>query len=156
MSQQTERKIIRADPTLRFLTLIAVVAVLMAGIVALVFTASFLENMKELARQSPRDAAARLGSALKFVAAAAAVVPLAVGAYLMRVAVLTWRSGEFPPPGTRVLRDTVVTTGPGSRRWAVFALLVAVILLLCGTALPLLTWSVVESLLRGGAAPGGV
>jgi hypothetical protein len=150
------RKIIRADSALRRLTLIGVVVVLLAGMIALVYTGSFLDDMKALARVSPSQAAARVGLVLKLVAIGAAVIPVAVGAYLARVAMLTWRSGEFPPPGTRVLRDTTVTTGPSSRRWAVFALLVAVILLVGGILVPLVTWTLVEGLLRGSAVPGGV
>ncbi len=115
-----------------------------------------MRNMEALAQESPSQAAARVGLVLKLVAIGAAAIPIAVGAYLTRVAMLTWRSSEFPPPGTRVLRDTAVTTGPRSRRWAVFAFLVAVILLLGGILVPLLTWNLVEGLLRGSAVPGGV
>jgi hypothetical protein len=156
MNEQAGRKIIRADKALRQLTLIGLVVVLLAGIIALVYTESFLDDMKALARESPRQAAERAGLVLKIVAMGAAVIPVAVGAYLTRVAMLTWRSREFPPPGTRVLRDTAVTTGPSSRRWAVFALLVALILLLGGILIPLVTWNLVEGLLRGSVASGGV
>jgi hypothetical protein len=156
VNEHAGRKIIRADRVLRRLTLIGVVVVLLAGVVALVYTGSFLDDMKALARLSPSQAAARVGLVLKLVAIGAGVIPIAVGAYLTRVAMLTWRSGEFPPPGTRVLRDTTVTTGPSSRRWAVFAFLVAVILLVGGILVPLVTWTLVEGLLRSSAVPGGV
>jgi hypothetical protein len=156
MNEQAGRKIIRADRTLRRLTLIGAALVLLAGVIALVYTESFLHEMKALARESPSQAAARVGLVLKLVAIGAAVIPVAVGAYLTRVAMLTWRNSEFPPPGTRVLRDTAVTTGPSSRRWAVFAFLVAMILLLGGILVPLVTWSLVDGLLRSSAASGGV
>jgi hypothetical protein len=150
VNEDAGRKVIRADRALRRLTLIGVAVVLLAGAIALVYTESFLHDMKVLARESPSQAAARVGLVLKLVAIGAAVIPIAVGAYLTRVAMLTWRSSEFPPPGTRVLRDTTVTTGPGSRRWAVFAFLVAVILLSGGLLVPLLTWNLLEGLLRTG------
>jgi hypothetical protein len=156
LNEYARRKIIRADRALRRLTLIGVVVVLLAGVIAFVSTESFLHDMKALARESPSQAAARVGLVLKLVAIGAAVIPIAVGAYLTRVAMLTWRSSEFPPPGTRVLRNTTVTTGPTSRRWAVFALLVAVILLLGGILVPLVTWTLVEGLLRSSAVSGGV
>jgi hypothetical protein len=156
VNEQTARKVIRADSTLRGLTFIGVVVVLMAGVTGLVFAASFLRDVKELARESPFEAATRVGLVLKLVAVAAGVIPIAVGAYLARVAILTWRSSEFPPPGTRVLRDTMVTAGPSSRRWAVFAFVVALILLLGGILVPLVTWNLVENLLRGSVASGGV
>ena len=152
MNEQPERKVIRADPTLRMLTLAGVVVVVVAGVVALAFTESFLRDMTELARESPEVAAARVGFAFKLVALSAAVIPVAVGVYLARVAILAWRSGEFPPRGTRVLRDTVVTTGPRSLRWALLALLVALLLLLGGIGIPLVAWNLVEGLSLGAAA----
>jgi hypothetical protein len=152
---EADRKIIPADRTLRGLTLIGAVVVLLAGVVALVYTESFLQHMKALALDSPSQAAAKAGLVLKLVAIGAGVIPIAVGAYLGHVAMLTWRSSEFPPPGTRVLRETTVTTGPSSRRWAVFAFLVAVVLLLGGILVPLVTWNLVESRLWSGAVPSG-
>ena len=156
VNEPAGRNIIRADRTLRTVTLIGVAVVLLVAAIALVYTGSFLHDIQVLAQDAPTEAAARAGLVLKVLAMGAAVVPVTVGAYLARVAVLTWRSGEFPPPGTRVLRDTMVTTGPTSRRWALFALLVAVILLFGGIVVPWMTWNVVESLLHGGALPGGV
>ncbi len=155
VNEHAGRKIIRADRALRRLTLVGVAVVLLAGVIAFVYTESFLHDMKALARESPSHAAARVGLVLKLVAIGAAVIPIAVGAYLTRVAMLTWRSSEFPPPGTRVLRNTTVTTGPTSRRWAVFAFLVAVVLLLGGILVPLVTWNLVEGRLRSSAVPGG-
>ncbi len=155
VNEPAGRKIIRADRTLRTVALIGVAVVLLVGVITLVYTESFLRDMKALAQESPSQAAAKVGLFLKVLATGAAVIPVAVGAYLTRVAVLTWWSSEFPPPGTRVLRDTTVTTGPTSRRWALFALLVAVILVLGGIVVPLMTWNLVESLLHGSALPGG-
>jgi hypothetical protein len=156
VNEPAERKIIRADRTLRTVTVIGFALVLLIGIIAFVYTEAFLRDMKVLAQESPSRAAAKVGLVLKVLTIGAAVIPVAVGAYLTRVAVLTWWSSEFPPPGTRVLRDTTVTTGPTSRGWALFALLVAVILVLGGIVVPLVTWNVVESLLHGSARPGGV
>jgi hypothetical protein len=156
VNEPAGRKIIRADRALRRLTLIGVVVLLLAGVIAIVYTESFLHDMKALARESASLAAARVGLVLKLIAIGAAVIPIAVGTYLTRIAVLTWRSSEFPPPGTRVLRDTTVTTGPRSRRWAIFAFAVAAILLLGGILVPLVTWNLVEGLLRSSAGRGGV
>ncbi len=150
------RKIIRADRTLKTVTLIGVALALLIGVIAFGYTESFLRDIKALGQESPSQAAARVGLVLKVLTIGAAVVPVAVGASLTRVAALTWRSSEFPPPGTRVLRDTRVTTGPNSRRWAMFAFSLAVILLLGGIVVPLMTWNLVESLLHGSSGPGGV
>ncbi|NIM49258.1 MAG: hypothetical protein GTN78_19765 [Gemmatimonadales bacterium] len=156
LDERAGRKIIRADATLRTVTLISVAVALVLGSIAFVYAESFLRDMKELAQESPSQAVARVGLVLKVLAVGMSVIPVAVGAYLGRVAVLTWRSGEFPPPGTRVLRDTAVTTGPGSRRWAMVALILALVLLAGGILIPLVTWNLVESLLYSAPGPGGV
>lgn len=127
MNEPAGRKIIRADRTLKTVTLIGVAVVLLVAVIAFVYAELFLHDIKVLAQEAPTEAAAKVGLVLKVLATGAAVVPVAVGVYLTRVAVLTWWSSESPPPGTRVHRDTTVTTGPTSRRWALFALLVAVI-----------------------------
>ena len=86
MNEQAGPRIIRADRALRTLTLVGVVLVLLAGVLALVYTESFLHDVKQIARESPGQAAARVGLVLKLIAAGAAVIPIAVGAYLTRVA----------------------------------------------------------------------
>ncbi|NIM52785.1 MAG: hypothetical protein GTO22_26660 [Gemmatimonadales bacterium] len=156
VDQRTGRKIIRADRTLRTLTVIGIAVAVFVGVIAIVYTESFLRDMRELAQVSPREAAERVGLVLRVVTTTAAVVPIAVGIYLIRVALLTWRAGEFPPPGTRVLRDTTVTTGPNTRRWAVFTFIVAVMLLLSGIAVTLVIWDLVADLLRSGTDTVGV
>ncbi len=141
--ERSGRKVIRADPTLRILTVVGVVLVLVGGIIAVGYTESFVREVRELARESPGQAAERVRAVLRALTVGVAVIPVAVGAYLTRVAVLALRSGEFPPPGTRVLRDTTVTTGPASRRWAVLGLVVAGLLVTGGIAVPVGVWQLV-------------
>lgn len=146
-------KIIRADKTLRTVTAVGVGIALVAGLAALVQTESFLEDMSALARESPGEAAARIGLVLKVVTATVSLIPVSVGAYLLRVAARTRRTGEFPPPGTRVLRDTAVTARPASRHWATVSFIVAITLLLLGVLVPLVTWHLVGTLLNESPDP---
>jgi hypothetical protein len=155
MSDRSPPKIIRADKTLRMVTAVGVGIALAAGVVAIVQAESFLDDMSILARESPSAAAARIGLVLKVMTATASLIPISVGAYLFRVALLTRRTGEFPPPGTRVLRDTTVTTGPASRRWARLSFVVAITLLLGGILVPLLIWQIVGSLLNNSGGLAG-
>jgi hypothetical protein len=156
LNEPVAPKIIRADRTLRTVTFVGVAVVMVVGVVAIVRTESFLHDMNELARESQSEAAAKVGLVLKVITAGISLIPVVVGAYLLRVAVLTRRSGEFPPPGTRVLRDTTVTTGVASRRWAMFAFVVAAVLLLGGVLVPVLTWHLVGTLFNSSGGPGGV
>ncbi len=87
MNEPAGRKIIRADRTLRTVTLIGVAVVLVVAVITFVYAESFLHDIKVLAQESPTEAAAKVGLVLKVLATGAAVVPVAAGAYLTRVAV---------------------------------------------------------------------
>ncbi len=147
MTQSDPHKVIQADPTLRTLTLVALVIVTVVGAAGLVYTGAFLQRVRALATTSPDDAAFMVARTFKMVTVLMAVIPVLVGGYLAQVALRAWHHQEFPPPGTRVLRDTVVTVGPPSRRWSLLGLGVALLLLVGGAILPVLSWRAVDRLL---------
>jgi hypothetical protein len=62
---------------------------------------------------------------------------LAFSVYLVQLGVRVRRSGQLPPPGTRVLRDVSVRTGPSAMRRARLLLALAVVLGLAGGIVPL-------------------
>jgi len=147
------RKVIPADPALRRVTFAALVAVALLGAIGIAFTASFTSHLRDLAAHSPEEAAATAARALKTITALMAVLPVAIGAYLAYVAIRAWQTGEFPPPGTRVLRDTVVTVGPKSRVWATVGVIVAVLLLAGGITVVVWSWGLAERLAEASAGP---
>ncbi len=140
-----------ADPTLRRLTLIAIIVVTVAGTAGLVYTGAFLDRVRTLANDDPVEAARLATRTFKMLTVFMAVIPVVVGGYLGLVAARSWHHGEFPPPGTRVLRDTVVTVGPHSRRWALLAFVIALLLVSSGIFLPLWSWQLTDRLFAVGA-----
>ena len=146
-------KVILADPTMRRLSLLAIIVVTVTGIVGLVYTGAFLDRVQKLAADDPREAARLAVRTFKVLTAFMAVIPIIIGAYLAQVAVRAWHHHEFPPPGTRVLRDTVVTVGPRSRHWALLALFVAFLLVGSGVFLPIWSWQVTDRLFTVGVPP---
>ena len=144
---------IPADPAMRRLSLLAIIVVTVTGIVGLVYTGEFLDRVQKLAADDPREAARLAARTFKVLTAFMAVIPIIIGAYLAQVAVRAWRHHEFPPPGTRVLRDTVVTVGPRSRRWALLALFVALLLVGGGVLLPIWSWQLTDRLFTVGVLP---
>ena len=139
---------IQADRTLRTVTVIALAILSLLGGVAVAFTKSFTDRVRMLATESPEQAATMAAQAFKAITAVMGVIPLAVGLYLTYVSVRAWRTREFPPPGTRVLRDTVVTVGPKSRTWATIGLIVAVLLGAGGILIPVWGWRLADSLVQ--------
>lgn len=146
-------KLIPADPTMRRLTLLAILVITAIGAVGLVYTNAFLDRVKDLAGENP-DAAAQLAArTFKLLTVFMAIVPIIVGLYLGFVAIRAWHHEEFPPPGTRVLRDTVVTVGPRSRQWALLAFFIALLLVGSGIFLPLWSWQLTDRLFPSGGLP---
>lgn len=146
-------KVIPADPTIRRLALIAIMVVTVTGAVGLIYTGAFLDRVRELAADNPQEAARLAARTFKVLTAFMAVIPIIIGAYLAQVAVRAWHHHEFPPPGTRVLRDTVVTVGPRSRHWALLALFVALLLVGSGVFLPIWSWQLTDRLFTVGVPP---
>ncbi len=155
MPEHQQRKVIRADRTLRSVTVAAIAILSLLGAVAVAYTRSFTERLQTLATESPEQAATVAANAFKAITALMAVIPLSVGLYLAFVAVRAWQTGEFPPPGTRVLRDTVVTVGPRSRTWATIGFFIALLLVTGGILIPVWGWHVADSLVQATTLPPG-
>jgi hypothetical protein len=71
---------------------------------------------------------------------------LAFGAYLAWMARQVLRTGQFPVPGQRVVRDTVVRQGRAARRIALLAVAGAALLWATSLTLPVLLWRLLRSL----------
>lgn len=153
MRGRSQPKVIRADRTLRTVVALSLAMLSLLGAVAVVLTKSFTERVRTLAADSPEQAATMAADAFKAITAVMAVIPVAVGAYLTYVSVRAWETDEFPPPGTRVLRDTVVTVGAKSRTWAAIGLAIALLLVVGGIMIPVWGWQLADGLVQASAQP---
>ena len=155
MRERPPRKLIKADRSLRVVAVAALAILSILGGAAIAYTKSFTDRVQMIATESPEQAAGMAAEAFRTITALMAVIPLAVGIYLTYVSVRTWRTGEFPPPGTRVLRDTIVTVGPKSRTWATIGFVVAVLLVAGGILMPVWGWRLADGLVRVSTMPVG-
>ncbi len=152
MTSRETDKVLRADPRFRRRIIAVLVVGIVAGLAAVAGGQVFLSRMRILAQHSPRDAADRVGLVFRLLTAFTALIPLGLGLYLGRMAWRGWLAGEFPPPGTRVISDTAVLTGPTARRMASITFFMAALLIASGVVLAGLAWWVASSL---GMAHGG-
>lgn len=122
---ESAREIVRADPRwrMRMVVLLVVLALGMAicywyffGRVGTAIAAGDLDGALERLRQVRRLTLALVG------------VAIAAAAYFLAVAVRVLRSGRFPPPGARVVRDTPVRRGTAARAIAVLSVLLSLLL----------------------------
>lgn len=128
-----------ADPRFRMHAAAAMAfAVAVAAGFALWFS-GWVDATREL---HPATAQARLLQAFRWAAGGGAVSILVLGAVLWHSALRTHAAGQYPPPGTRVLRDTPVLEGEAALRRARLLRMVAVLCLFVAVALVLLAWRV--------------
>ncbi len=142
-------EIVPADARQRRLALLATVVIAAAGAVVLWWLDHRLEDIRRLAEQNlpaATEEALRLVGAVVLCVGASFV---GLGLWLFRLGVLINRAGRFPPPGTKVVRDTVVRTGVQARALANAALLASLLSVLAGTAGMWYVYRLARTLLGG-------
>lgn len=109
---------LKADPEYRRRTLRLSVVILVLGLAVGVAVVQWgLPALARSVESRKPDDAIRL---LKFLYAAVMIsTTLPVAVYLFRLGLRIRRSDRWPPPGTRVTRDTPIIEGPTARRQAV-------------------------------------
>lgn len=126
-----------ADPRFRLQAAgVLAVAVVAAAAIGWWF-ADWLDATRQL---HPASAQARLLEAFRWAAGAFAVSILVLAAVLWHTAARTVGAGEYPPPGTRVLRATPVLEGEAALRRARVLRLLAALCLFIAVAVLLLGW----------------
>ena len=120
----------RADAGLRIRFLLVMTLVAAAAARGLVYLDGYLSELQTLAEKARPTAAEKTLTAARIVFALLAAGGVALGIYLGHISWRALRAGRFPPPGTRVLSDTVVRQGAAARRHARAGLAFAVITIL--------------------------
>jgi hypothetical protein len=115
MDVEFEGEIRRADPALRRRAILLVVAGAAAGALAILALERYRMRLTDWLLADPQALEGRLIGAF-VVVALAVVAPLVVfGISCWRLGARVRLTGSFPPPGHRVLRDTVVVDGSRAR-----------------------------------------
>lgn len=126
-----------ADPRLRRRASLLTLLLLIAGTIALLVLHGYLGSMRELYGKDEDIAFARLIQVVRLAAIVSSICFLALGFWLWRLGRSVLRTGEFPPPGARLVKDTAVRTGPRARTIGNLLLLAAAALAVLG---PVGTW----------------
>jgi hypothetical protein len=123
--------IIRADCHVRARVLIALVLCTILGVIAFVAGDTYVEQLMTLSTTAPQLAIAKIRHFVVVLASVVMLLALGLTGVLGYLSLQVLRSGQYPPPGMKVLRDTPVQTGSRATRRAVVGMLLAV-LALCG------------------------
>ncbi len=133
MTDTPQPEIVPADTKQRRLALLAVLIIAVAGAAVLWWLDRHIAGIQQLAKD---DLPAAIEKARNLVAVAVFCLGLSlvgIGLWLFRLGVQINRAGRFPPPGVKLVRDTVVRTGLQARALANAALLASLLAVLAGT-----------------------
>jgi hypothetical protein len=106
----------RADPRTRRWAVALVALGAAGGLLAFLVAESRLPALHAWITEDPAQVQTRLKLIASGLAAAVAVPTLLLAAYYWRLGGRVIRSNRFPPPGMRVIRDTVIWHGESARR----------------------------------------
>jgi len=138
----------RADPRAqrRAVALVALGAA--GGLLVFWVVQSRLPALKAWVAEDPVQVQPRLKLIASGLAAAIAVPALFFAAYFWRLGGRVIRSNQFPPPGMRVIRDTVVWHGEGARRRGRILQGMALILSFIAGGFVTIIWRLVAALFK--------
>ena len=125
-----ENETIRADPTLRRRLLWAMAA---AAVAASLYFAWLFGEIEQVSASQEPDLSGLIGQ-LRWMSLGLLAGAAGLCLYLCVLAIRVFRGGRFPPPGTRVIRDTRVRTGTQARIIAVLAVVLGCALVVLAAA----------------------
>jgi H+/Cl- antiporter ClcA len=120
---------IPADKELRRKFIIFLVIVTLALIIVEPHVKAYLDQINQLSKKDPELALTKAMPPLKWSMRVVFLALLGMGAYLILLARRTLRSGQYPPPGMRVIRDTRLRTENQAKRSAISLIVLASILI---------------------------
>ena len=124
--------IIAADLRLRRRVLLSIVLMVVMGGLVLWRLDAYLDALVILKKTDPHGVAQHVSRLLLLLAACTALLTVSLAGVLSYMALQVLSSGQYPPPGMRVIRDTQLRTGSRATALAQVGLVLAAAVLLCG------------------------
>lgn len=133
-----DKDFIPADKVFRKKVILFLLVVILAAIVLEPHFKAYMHRVSQLSKNDPELALEKTMLLLKWSLRLVFVSLLGMGGYLILLARRTFRSGQYPPPGMRVMRDTRLRKGNQANRAAVSLIVLASFLIV--TAFFFLYW----------------
>jgi hypothetical protein len=111
--------IVRADKEFRKRFIIFLVIIVIVFVATILSMKSYLDQIAQLTRENPDLAAKKVIFLLKWWMGLGSLPILGLGVYQILLARRVLKSGQFPPPGMKVVRDTKIKTGGKAKKVAI-------------------------------------
>jgi hypothetical protein len=146
MNGNDSQEIEKANPSERRKVLLLLVAVGACGIAAILGIQWYIGQVLELNKEDPEAAFRKLSFVAKLVAVVISMSLILFAAWLGRLSRKVYRSGRFPPPGAKVVRDTRIVTGPSAKIRAGIGFALAAITGAAALLVPVFVWRLLSRL----------
>lgn len=121
---------VRADKSLRKKLILFLILFTIVVIVIEPTLNRYIEQIKETSKKDPELAFKKSMVALKVSLGLVSFLLLMTGVYFIALARRTFKSGQYPPPGMRVIRDTRLRTGTQAKRAGISLIALSCILII--------------------------
>lgn len=136
-SELARSEVHKADPRAQRTAVVALISGLIVGALLIIVAPRLRPGLESWVREDPESRLQLVLAGLGFVA----IAPLfGLAAYLWDVSRRTDRSGRYPPPGARLIKDTPVLTGGAAAQRARLVRTAAGFFISGGLALGFLFW----------------
>ncbi len=125
-----DQDMVRADKSLRRKLILFLILFTIVVIVIEPTLNRYIEQIKETSKKDPELAFKKSMVALKVSLGLVSFLLLMTGVYFITLARRTFKSGQYPPPGMRVIRDTRLRTGTQAKRAGISLIALSCILII--------------------------
>ena len=122
--------IVAADKELRKKIIIFLLLVTIAVVVTGSYLENYLDQIEQQSQKDPELASEKIMFVFRLCTGLVFLLLLCMGIYLILLARRTLRSGQYPPPGMKVIRDTRIRTGAEVKSITVLMFFSSVILII--------------------------
>lgn len=119
---------------------------LAAGAAGILLAERLLEDLDVLSLHAPGEAISRTARTLRLLTGLIGLSTVAFGGYFMALSVRAMKHMQFPPPGARVISDTVVVRGDTARKRGLIGVVMSALLITGGLGIWIIGWMLVASL----------
>ncbi|MBU0992934.1 MAG: hypothetical protein KJ737_10615 [Proteobacteria bacterium] len=123
-----KRDIIKADPLFRKNMLFFLALLLLAGLIFFYFSSNYFQKIMAISETDTFLAVDLMKQFIWYASLTNGLVTLIFFGIINSITIRILSSGQFPPPGMKVIRDTVVVTGKSAVVRAILLFIVSIMI----------------------------